>query len=50
MEQGLSFAAVVLLCAYAMVLHNAPLFLGIFLVGSLYLLIRGKKKGWRWNR
>ena len=50
MEQGLSFSIVILLCAFAIVLHNGPLFLGVFTIGSLYLLLRGKRKGWRWNR
>jgi hypothetical protein len=50
MEQGLSFIGVILLCAFAMVLHNGPLFLGVFTIGSIYLLLRGKSKGWRWNR
>ena len=50
MEQGLSFIGVILLCTLAMVLHNVPLFLGVFTIGSIYLLIRGKSKGWRWNR
>jgi len=50
MEQGLSFIGVILLCTLAMVLHNVPLFIGVFTIGSLYLLLRGKRKGWRWNR
>ena len=50
MEQGLSFIGVILLCTLAMVLHNVPLFLGVFTLGSIYLLLRGKSKGWRWNR
>ena len=50
MEQGLSFVVVISLCTLAMVLHNVPLFLWVFSMGSIYLLIRGKSKGWRWNR
>jgi hypothetical protein len=50
MEQGLSFIVVISLCTLAMVLHNVPLFLGVFTIGSFYLLLRGKRKGWRWNR
>jgi hypothetical protein len=50
MEQGLSFIGVIWLCTLAIVLHNVPLFLGVFTIGSIYLLLRGKRKGWRWNR
>ena len=50
MEQGLSFVVVISLCTLAMVLHNVPLFLWVFSMGSIYLLLRGKSKGWRWNR
>lgn len=48
MEQGLSFIAVVVLCTMAIFLFNSPLmFLTSFIVGSTYLVIRGRKKGWR---
>jgi hypothetical protein len=50
MEQGLSFIAVILLCAFAMVLHNSVLFLGVFFIGGAYLVLRGRKKGWNWRR
>jgi hypothetical protein len=48
MEQGLSFIAVVTLCTLAMFVFNSPLlFLIAFFSGSTYLVIRGKKMGWR---
>jgi hypothetical protein len=51
MEQGLSFIAVIVLCTIAMFVFNSPLmFLTSFFGGSSYLVIRGRKKGWSWNR
>jgi hypothetical protein len=51
MEQGLSFIAVIILCMVAMFVFNSPLmFLALFIGGSTYLLIRGRKKGWDWKR
>ena len=48
MEQGLSFIAVIVLCTIAMFVFNSPLmFLISFIGGSTYLVIRGRKKGWR---
>ena len=48
MEQGLSFIAVIILCMVAMFVFNSPLmFLALFIGGSTYLVIRGRKKGWR---
>ena len=48
MEQGLSFIAVIVLCTIAMFVFNSPLiFLTSFIGGSTYLVIRGRKKGWR---
>jgi hypothetical protein len=48
MEQGLSFIAVIVLCTIAMFVFNSPLmFLASFIGGSTYLVIRGRKKGWR---
>ena len=48
MEQGLSFIVVVALCSIAMFVVNSPLlFLITFFSGSSYLVIRGKKMGWR---
>ncbi len=48
MEQGLSFIAVIVLCMIAMFVFNSPLmFLASFIGGSTYLVIRGRKKGWR---
>ena len=49
MEQGLSFIAVIVLCTIAMFVFNSPLmFLTSFIGGSSYLVIRGRKKGWKW--
>jgi hypothetical protein len=51
MEQGLSFIAVIVLCMIAMFVFNSPLmFLTSFIGGSTYLVIRGRKKGWNWQR
>jgi hypothetical protein len=51
MEQGLSFIAVIVLCMIAMFVFNSQsMFLTFFIGGCGYLLIRGKKKGWSWNR
>jgi hypothetical protein len=48
MEQGLSFIAVIVLCTISMFVFNSPLmFLTSFFGGSTYLVIRGRKKGWR---
>ena len=48
MEQGLSFITVVALCAVVLFVFNSPLlFLITFLLGSSYLVLRGRKKGWR---
>jgi hypothetical protein len=48
MEQGLSFIMVVILCAISILVFNSPLlFLSSFIIGNGYLIIRGKKKGWR---
>ena len=48
MEQGLSFIAVVTLCTVAMFIFNSPLlFIITFFSGSTYLVIRGKKMGWK---
>jgi len=48
MEQGLSFIAVIVLCTISMFVFNSPLmFLTSFVGGSTYLVIRGRKKGWR---
>ena len=51
MEQGLSFIAVITLCMIAMFVLNSPIiFLTSFVVGCTYLVIRGRKKGWNWQR
>ena len=48
MEQGLSFIAVVTLCSLAMFVLNSPIvFLITFVLGSGYLVVRGKQKGWK---
>jgi hypothetical protein len=48
MEQGLSFIVVVTLCSLSMILLDSPItFLITFVFGSVYLVIRGKRKGWR---
>lgn len=48
MEQGLSFIAVVTLCTVAMFVFNSPLlFIITFFSGSTYLVVRGKKMGWK---
>jgi hypothetical protein len=50
MEQGLSFIGVITLCSLAIFLAHSPfMFLTFFTVGSTYLLIRGKRKGWNWK-
>jgi 4-amino-4-deoxy-L-arabinose transferase-like glycosyltransferase len=51
MEQGLSFIAVVILCIIAMFVFNSPImFLTFFITGCTYLILRGRKKGWNWER
>ena len=48
MEQGLSFIVVVALCNIAMFVFNSPImFLTFFMAGGCYLVIRGRKKGWK---
>lgn len=48
MEQGLSFIAVIVLCTVAMFVFNSPiLFLAAFIGGCAYLVLRGRKKGWK---
>ena len=48
MEQGLSFIVVVILCNIAMFVFNSPfMFLTFFMVGCSYLVLRGRKKGWK---
>jgi hypothetical protein len=48
MEQGLSFIVVVTLCNLAIFVLNSPIiFLITFLLGSSYLVVRGKQKGWK---
>jgi hypothetical protein len=48
MEQGLSFIAVITLCSLAMFVLNSPIaFLIMFVLGSSYLVVRGRQKGWR---
>jgi hypothetical protein len=48
MEQGLSFISVVAIVSVGIALNSPVWLLSTFLIGCSYLLIRGKKKGWRW--
>lgn len=50
MEQGLSFITVVALCMVGVVLDSPEWTLTTFIIGCAYLVIRGKKKGWVWER
>ncbi len=51
MEQGLSFIGVIALCMLMLFYYESPIGFGILFVGGgLYLLLRGKKKGWTWKR
>ena len=47
MEQGLSFIFVIMICAVAIVLNSPIMFLTSFILGCGYLVIRGRKKGWK---
>jgi uncharacterized membrane protein YqjE len=48
MEQGLSFIAVVVMCTMAIIVFNSQMmFLTSFVVGCTYLVLRGRKKGWK---
>jgi hypothetical protein len=48
MEQGLSFIAVVVMCTMAIIVFNSPImFLTFFGAGCTYLVLRGRKKGWK---
>lgn len=51
MEQGLSFIGLItLLMVSLFVIESPTVFLFTFLVGSIYLIFRSKKKGWNWRR
>ena len=50
MEQGLSFISVVTLCMIGVALNSSVWVLMMFTIGCIYLVIRGKKKGWDWKR
>jgi len=51
MEQGLSFIVVIGICSIMLLHFDSQIGFAIsFIVGSLYLLIRGKRKGWSWKR
>jgi hypothetical protein len=50
MEQGLSFIVVIGLITIGLILHSPVWILTTFTIGSGYLLIRGKRKGWSWKR
>lgn len=48
MEQGLSFIAIIAICAMAMfVFNSSTMFLVSFILGCSYLVIRGRKMGWK---
>jgi hypothetical protein len=48
MEQGLSFILVVAIVSVGIALNSSLWVLSTFLIGCTYLLLRGKKKGWKW--
>jgi hypothetical protein len=50
MEQGFSFISVVALCMIGIAINSPMWFLSTFIIGCAYLLFRGKKKGWSWER
>ena len=50
MEQGWSFMAVITLCMIGVGIDSPLWVLVTFIVGSTYLVIRGKKKGWKWPK
>ena len=50
MEQGWSFMAVITLCMIGVWMESPMWVLVSFIVGSTYLLIRGKSKGWKWPK
>lgn len=49
MEQGLSFIAVVVIVSVGIVFNSPVWVLSTFGIGCTYLLLRGKKKGWKWK-
>jgi hypothetical protein len=48
MEQALSFIVLITLLVIIISIKSPILFLITFFGGSTYLLIRGKKQGWKW--
>ena len=50
MEQGWSFMAVITLCMIGVWMNSSLFVLGVFTLGSIYLLVRGRKKGWKWPK
>lgn len=50
MEQGLSFMAVIGLCIIGIWMNSGLWVLGAVTMGSIYLLVRGRKKGWKWPK
>jgi len=50
MEQGLSFIVVVILITIGIWMSSPLWVLTTFLIGGIYLLLRGRKKGWIWRR
>jgi hypothetical protein len=51
MEQGLTFLTLILLLTIMLfIVKSSVMFLVTFTLGGIYLLLRGKKKGWVWPR
>lgn len=50
MEQALSFIIVIALCMVSVFMGSPIGFLITFAIGSVYLLLRGKKKEWKWPK
>jgi hypothetical protein len=50
MEQGWSFMAVIALCMIGVWMNSPMWVLVTFTMGSTYLVIRGKRKGWKWPK
>jgi hypothetical protein len=50
MEQGWSFMAVIGLCMIGVWMDSPMWVLVTFTLGSIYLLVRGKRKGWKWPK
>lgn len=48
MEQGLSFIGVITLINIGIWINSRVL--TTFLIGGIYLILRGRKKGWEWRK